>query len=116
MTEKSKNTVNWGMLCHLAGLTTYLGIPFGNIIAPLIIWVVKKDNNPVVMTEGRESLNFNISFTIYGLLAGLLCYALIGFALLPVVLVVHIVLIVKAVLRANKGEPVHYPLTLRIII
>ena len=115
MTENSKNTLNWGMLCHLAGLTTYLGIPFGNIVAPLIIWLVKKDADSAVMSEGRESINFNISFTIYGLLAGLACYMLIGFVLLPVVLVVHIVLIVRAVLRANKGEPVHYPFTLRII-
>jgi uncharacterized Tic20 family protein len=115
MTETPKNTLNWGMLCHLAGLTTYLGIPFGNILAPLIIWLVKKDDDAVVMTEGRESINFNISFTIYGLLAGLLCYVLIGFAFLPVILVVHVVLIVKAVLRANKGEPVRYPFTLRII-
>jgi hypothetical protein len=103
------------MLCHLAGLVTYLGIPFGNIIAPLIIWLVKKDSNPVVMTEGRESINFNISFTIYALLAGLFIFVLIGYALLAVVVIVHVVLIVKAILRANKGEPVHYPFTLRII-
>ena len=115
MTESPKTTVNWGMLCHLAGLTTYLGIPFGNIIAPLIIWMVKKDGNHDVMVEGKESLNFNISFTIYGLVAGLLCYVLVGFVLLPAILVVHVILIVRAVLRANKGESVHYPFTLRII-
>jgi uncharacterized protein len=115
MTEAPKNTLNWGMLCHLAGLTTYLGIPFGNIVAPLVIWLFKKDADAVVMTEGRESINFNISFTIYGLLAGLSCYILIGFVLLPAVLVVHIVLVVRAVLRANKGETVRYPFTLRII-
>ena len=83
MTDSSKSSLNWGMLCHLAGLTTYIGIPFGNILAPLIIWISKRDSDPVVRTEGREALNFNISFTIYGLIAGLLCWVLVGFLLMP---------------------------------
>jgi uncharacterized Tic20 family protein len=107
--------VNWGMICHLAGLATYIGIPFGNIVAPLIIWLLKKDQNSVVMTEGKESLNFNISFTLYALMAGLLCYIIVGFVLLPMVLICHIVLVIRATLKANRGESVHYPFCLRFI-
>ena len=103
------------MVCHVAGLTTYLGIPFGNIIAPLVLWLLKKNSDPVVSTEGRESLNFNISFTIYGIIAGLLCYVLIGFVVLPVVLIAHIVLVIQATLKANKGQSVRYPFTLRFV-
>jgi len=115
MTDQVKSSVNWGMVCHLAGLTTYLGIPFGNIIAPLVLWLLKKNSDPVVNSEGRESLNFNISFTIYGIIAGLLCYVLIGFVVLPVVLIAHIVLVVQATLKANKGQSVRYPFTLRFV-
>ena len=115
MTETPKNSLNWAMLCHLAGLSLYIGLPFGNIIVPLGIWLVKKDKDPAVATEGREAINFNISFTIYGLVAGVLCYALIGFALVPAVLIAHVILVVKAVLSANRGEAVHYPFTLTII-
>src|SRR5438034_80479 len=102
MAEKS--SINWGMVCHVAGLTIYLGIPLGNIIAPLIIWLVKRRTDPFVQEQGRESLNFNISFTIYGLLTGLLCYVVVGFILLPILLIIHIVLVVRATLRANRGE------------
>ncbi len=115
MTGEKKSSVNWGMVCHVAGLATYIGIPLGNILAPLIIWLVKKDADSFVNEQGRESLNFNISFTIYGLIAGLLCYVLIGFVALPLVLITHIVLVVQATLKANKGESVHYPFTLRFI-
>ena len=108
-------TVNWGMLCHVAGLATYLGIPFGNTLAPLVIWLMKKDVDPRVNEEGRESVNFNISFTLYGMVAGLLCYALIGFVLLPIVIAAHVILVIQATLKANKGEKVRYPLTLRFI-
>jgi uncharacterized Tic20 family protein len=115
MSEKTKSEVNWPMLCHLGGLATYIGIPLGNIIAPLIIWLLKKDTNSQVNEAGREALNFNISFTIYGLIAGLLCYILVGFVVLPVFLIVHIILVVQATLKANKGESVRYPFTLRFI-
>jgi len=113
MSEKSE--INWAMLCHLGGLATYIGIPLGNIIAPLVIWLLKKDTDSKVNDAGREAVNFNISFTIYGIVAGLLCWFLIGFVFMPLILIVHIVLVIQATLKANKGESVHYPFTLRII-
>jgi uncharacterized Tic20 family protein len=116
MPETSKSTVNWAMLCHVAGLAMYIGIPFGNIIVPLIIWLLRKDSSSAVDAAGREALNFNISFTLYGIIAGLLCYVLIGFVLVPILVVAHIVLVIQATLKANKNEPVHYPLTLRFIV
>jgi uncharacterized protein len=115
MTDSAKGTVNWSMLCHLAGLTTYIGVPLGNILAPLIIWVMKRDTDSSVNENGKEALNFNISFTIYGILAGILCYVLIGFVLLPLFFLAHAGLVIWATLKANKGETVHYPLTLRFI-
>ncbi len=115
MSNENKTTLNWAMLCHLGGLATYIGIPLGNILAPLVIWLLKKDSDSSVNAEGREALNFNISFTIYGIIAGLMCYILIGFVVLPIVLITHIVLVIRAALMANKGESVHYPFTLRFI-
>jgi uncharacterized Tic20 family protein len=115
VTDGPKSSWNWAMLCHAAGLTTYIGIPFGNVIVPLMSWLARRKTDPCVMTEGRSALNFNISFTLYGVMAGLLCNVLVGFVLLPVILVVHVVLIVRALLQANKGIPVRYPFTLRFI-
>ena len=115
MSDDSKSSINWGMLCHLAGLTTYLGIPLGNIIAPLVIWLLKKDTIPLVNEQGRESVNFNISYTLYALVAGVLCYVVVGFVVLPVVIVAHIVLAIRATMKANRGESVHYPFSLRFI-
>jgi uncharacterized Tic20 family protein len=115
MSENSKSTLNWAMLCHLGGLATYIGIPLGNILVPLIIWLLKKNSDPAVNVEGREALNFNISVTVYAVIAGLMCYILIGFIVLPLVLIAHIVLVIRAALKANKGESVHYPFTLRFI-
>jgi uncharacterized Tic20 family protein len=105
----------WVILCHLAALTLFVGIPFGNIIGPLVIWLLKKHESAEVDAHGKESLNFQISMSIYTLLAGLSCFIIIGIVLLPVALLVNAVLIVIASIKASNGEPYRYPLTIRFI-
>ncbi|HVO32566.1 MAG TPA: DUF4870 domain-containing protein [Elusimicrobiota bacterium] len=112
---EERSSINWALICHVAGLALYIGIPFGNILVPWMIWWLKKDGDAAVNVQGREAINFNLSFTLYGVLAGLLCYVVVGFVLLPLVIVAHIALIAQAILNSNKGQPVRYPLTLRFI-
>lgn len=113
MNESERNSVNWGMVCHLSALALYIGIPFGNVLGPLVIWFLKKDSDPTVNEQGREILNFNLSFSVYMLLAGLLIFIFIGYVVLPLVVVTHVILVIRATLMANKGAPVQYPMTLR---
>jgi uncharacterized protein len=105
----------WVILCHLAALTLFLGIPFGNIIGPLVIWLIKKSESAAVDAHGKESLNFQISMSIYTLLAGLSCFVFIGFVLLPVALIMNLVLIIVASIKASNGELYRYPLSIRLI-
>ncbi len=117
MTENNsgKQTNTWGMLCHLTSLSAYVGIPFGHIVGPLVIWLIKKDELSFVDDQGKESLNFEISMSIYGIIAGLLCFVLIGFVLIPALIVTHIVLVIMATVKASSGERYRYPLTIRLI-
>ncbi len=105
----------WGMLCHLCALVLYIGIPFGNIIGPLVIWLIKKDESPFVDAHGKESLNFQISMTLYGIIAGLLCLIFIGYVLLPILLIANIVLIIMGAVAANRGDMYQYPFCIRLI-
>ena len=73
------------MLCHLTALLGIIGIPFGNIVGPLIIWLLKKNVYPFVNEQGKESLNFQISMTIYALAAALLILIKIWFFLLFII-------------------------------
>ncbi len=116
MTEdENKKAVTWATFCHVAALSLYLGIPFGHIIAPLIIWLIKKNDFPFVDEQGKESLNFQISMTIYAIIVGILCYVFVGFMLLPVLVIAHITLIIIAIVKTNKGESYRYPFTIRVI-
>ena len=103
-----------GMLCHLLAFSGYL-IPFGHLIGPLVMWLVKKDESAFVDANGKESLNFQITLTIAGVVSGILCLVLIGFLLLPVVIVGGIVLTIIASIKANEGTVYRYPVCLRLI-
>ena len=104
----------WAMLCHLSALAGFI-IPFGNLIGPLLVWQIKKDMDPLVDDQGKESLNFQISMTIYSIVAGFLIIVLIGILLLPVIIIGGLILIIIASMKANNGEQYRYPLTIRFI-
>jgi len=112
MNEKDART--WAMLCHLGALAGYI-IPFGHIIAPLVIWLIKKDESPLVDDQGKESLNFQISLTIYAVVAGLLTLVVIGFILLIALGIFDLIVVIIAAIKANEGEKYRYPLCIRFI-
>lgn len=115
ITEEEKQSRLWGMLCHLSALAGFIGIPFGNILGPLIIWLIKKNDFPFVDQQGKEALNFQISLTIYGIVAALLIFVVIGIFLLIGLGVFGLIMVIIASIKANQGESYRYPITIRII-
>ena len=113
--EVNKEACMWAMFCHLAGLCVFV-VPFvGNIVGPLILWQIKKDEYPFVDEQGKEAVNFQISMTIYGLISAVLSFVCIGFFLLAAVGVVDLVFLLIAAVKANNGQHYRYPLTIRFI-
>jgi len=105
---------NWGMGCHLAALAGFV-IPFGNIIGPLVFWLMKRDESEFVNDQGKESLNFQITVTILAIVAGILIIVLIGIFLLILVGIVSLVMIILAAVKASEGEKYRYPFNIRLI-
>jgi len=70
-TSISKNDKNLGMLMHLSTFSKFF-FPFGNFIAPLILWTTNKDK-PFIDKHGKEAINFQISMFLYTLALGLIC-------------------------------------------
>lgn len=97
---------------HLSGLAGLTSIPFANILAPLIIWLMKKDSSPEIDAHGKQALNFQISIAIYVAVSFILMWVLIGFLTLLFALILWIYGIIKAAMDVNKGAPVRYPLTI----
>ena len=88
---------------------------FTAFLGPLIIWIIKKDQSSFVDYHGREYFNFLISYTIYGLVAGLLTFVLIGFLLLPIVGIAAFIFTIIAAIKAFEGNEYRFPFILRIL-
>jgi len=116
----------WAMAAHLCGLLWILGgsslifLPFGGlvlftILGPLIILLAKGPSMPFVAAQAKESLNFQITVWLLGLVFVVLAIVLIGFVLLWILGVVNLVLVVIAAIRVSDGTPYRYPFCLRLV-
>ncbi len=114
--EADSDVTFWAMMCHLSSFAGIVcPIPFINVLAPLIVWMVKRDEHPFIDDNGREVINFQISLAIYTFVAAILCVILIGFPMLLVLWIVDIVATIKAALRARDGYFYEYPMTIRFL-
>lgn len=114
MNDISQDEKTWGMLAHLSTLVGLI-VPFGTILGPLVVWLIKKDTMPFVADQGKEALNFNITVIIAMIIGGILTLVLIGVLVMIAVGLAWLVLTILAALAANKGEAYRYPFTLRLI-
>jgi len=104
----------WATFCHLGSFAGYF-FPFANIIVPLVIWLTKKEEYPLVDDQGKESLNFQISMTLYYLLSSILIIAVIGVFLLVGLGIFNLIAVTVAGVKANRGEKFRYPLCIRFV-
>lgn len=114
--ESSFNEKQWVLLSHLSAFGGFI-FPLGNILGPLLIWLLKKEKSSAVEAHAREALNFqiSISISIYILISSVLIIVGIGLVLVPILVVVQVVLIILAALAADRGEFYTYPITIRFI-
>ncbi len=77
--------------------------PFGHILGPLVLWLIKKDSDTVADFEGKKVINFNLSWTIWG-------FATCGLGFLAWIVIVFI-----AILKAANRQPFKHPLTIQFL-
>lgn len=115
VTPASKEEQNWAMLCHLSALVGFL-IPFGSLLGPLVVWLIKRAEMPLVDRHGKEALNFQINVAILGLISAALIVVLIGFVLLAVVVVGALFFTIRAAIKVSNGElGYRYPYVIRFL-
>ena len=106
--EISKDARNMAMLCHLLAI-------FTGFVAPLIIWLIKKGEEPFVDQQGKEALNFQITVILAMFVAGLLTFICIGVPLLFAIPVADLVFCIIASIKASNGVAYRYPVSLRLV-
>ena len=140
--EMNKDARTWATVCHLSALVTFLGIPLGNILGPLVVWLLKRNDHSFVDDQGKEAHNFQISMSIYGLITGMLLWLLvlgiipfhtfshpemwepapqvlavfaIAALLFLALIFADLVLVIVAAVKASNGEDYRYPITIRLV-
>ena len=103
----------FGMLCHLLAFIGLLGVPFGHLLGPLVMWIIKKDESDFVDKCGKASINFQLSMTIYFLISIPLVYIIIGIPAILILYIIDIVCIIKASIKANEGILYQYPMAIK---
>ena len=107
--DVASDSRGWAAAAHLIPI---VGLSFG---APLIIWLIKKDEDAFVGYHSREALNFQISILIYFIVSGILVIVLIGILLLIALVIFSLIVMIIAGVKAASGQLYRYPLTIRFV-
>jgi|SRR5579871_3048909 len=105
----------WAMFAHLSAFAVFLFPLAGNVIAPLIIWLTRRDTSAFVALEAKEALNFNISVAIGWVICSVLIFVLIGVPLAAVLSLYWVIMAVVAGVKASEGVGYRYPFILRLV-
>lgn len=65
---EKRSICNWAAILHLSGFSMITGIMFINIVVPVILWLLKKEQHPYIAKQGREVINFHITLTLMQIL------------------------------------------------
>lgn len=91
-----------------------LGAVFG-WVAPLIAYVAKGKESPTVRQHAVNALNFQITWSVVGLIGWITLCIGIGFIILPAAYIVSIIFSILAGVKANEGQIYNYPVSVKLI-
>ncbi|MFT5958352.1 MAG: putative Tic20 family protein [Polaribacter sp.] len=139
--KQNKQNTN-AFLIHISAFAGFV-FPFGHIITPLIAWQTLKDRSPFLDKQGKEAVNFNLSYTLYSFILTLAIiplaigtfftnfnnldtfnfnlnmpniFGFIGIGVVSGILyVAGIALVIIAAIKAKEGENYNYPFTIKFI-
>jgi uncharacterized Tic20 family protein len=109
-----QQTRQWAFFLHLSQLAGYL-VPFAGLVAPIVIWQLKKNDLPGIDVHGKIVLNWIISAIIYAAVSALLVLVFIGIFLLIALGICGVVFAIIGAIKANEGEVWKYPLSITFL-
>ncbi len=109
-TNAEQQTRQWAMFLHFSLLAGFI-IPIAGIAVPIVIWQIKKNELPGIDVHGKVVVNWLLTALIYGVIAMLLSFVLIGIPLLVALAVLCTVFPIIGGIKANTGEVWKYPLS-----
>ena len=106
--DPTQDEKNVALLSHVLTLLVWF-------IAPLVIYLVKKDESDYIREHAVESLNFQLSLTIYMIACIPLILLVVGIFMMIGLSIMALVVVIIASIKASEGKHYRYPLTIRFI-
>jgi uncharacterized Tic20 family protein len=136
---------NWAMAAHLSALVAVAGLPFGHVIGPLVVYLIKGHESRFVGEHARASLNYQLTISLavlVGILVAIACFfvfvvsaaslpehsrasnaAALSFiggwivvgAIVVLALLLSLVFIILGTIAAGEGRPYTYPFAIRFV-
>jgi len=101
----------WALILHLSLLAGYV-IPLAGMVAPIIIWQLKKEQMPGLDAHGKVVANWIISSIIYLGVSVLLIFVIIGIPLILLLCIVGVIFPIIGGIKASDGEVWKYPMSI----
>ncbi|KKI53140.1 hypothetical protein AST00_06370 [Staphylococcus equorum] len=98
---------------RLMGTLIYVLSFFTSLIAPLIIWLIKREDSPFIDKAGKNYFNFLLSYMIWLIVASIAMFIIIGFILFPIIAILNFIFTIVAAVKAYNGEDYLPPLSIR---
>jgi uncharacterized Tic20 family protein len=99
----------WCTLMHASQLLTWTGI---GIVAPLVMWIVGKDESKEANRHGLVILNWMLSSVVYAVVSVVLSFLVIGIPMLFVLGALHVIFPIIGTLQASSGKLWRYPFSI----
>lgn len=106
----------WALVAHFggaAGMFVLSGV--GGWIAPLIAYVTKGKESPTIRQHAVNALNFQLTWTIVGVIGYATLCIFIGLLIWPAAVLIGIIFGIIAGIKANDGQLYNYPLSIKMI-
>ena len=104
----------WCILVHISALAGMV-FPLGNVIGPLVLWIIKKPESEVIDRHGKAALNFQISSTIYMIGLVFLVLVFVGIPLLIGYAIFWFIMVILATVRAADEQEPNYLLSIPFV-
>jgi len=112
--SEDRQTRMWGMFLHLSVFAGY-AVPIAGLLAPIVIWQIKKDELPLIDEHGKNLMNWLLSLLVYTIACVLLSFLFVGIPLLFLLALLSVVFPIVAGIKANNGEVWKYPLSIEFL-
>ena len=111
-TGQDKDTNQWSMILHLSVLAGFV-VPIAGLLAPIVIFILKKDDLPGIVPHAYVIFNWLISAIIYAVVSFILTFVGIGILMLGILAIMSLVFPIIGAIKASEGTVWPYPLSIK---